>query len=184
VDADADRDRLRRRAVRAVLRSLAISVLIVTGYFALPMNHALGARDVLTLFVGLAVVAGALAWQIRAILESSFPAARAVQALLVSVPLFLVVFSAVYFLMGENDPASWSQPLTRLDALYFTVTVFTTVGFGDITAVSEAARAVTIVQMISGLVLVAVIARLVVGAVHISWERKGRTKGPGSTPFG
>jgi hypothetical protein len=32
--------------------------------------------------------------------------------------------------------------LTRTDALYFTVTVFSTVGFGDITAKTETARLV------------------------------------------
>ena len=43
------------------------------------------------------------------------------------------------------------QPLTRADALYFAVTVFSTVGFGDITPESEAARVVLIVQMLGDL---------------------------------
>ena len=183
MDAASQPDRLRRRAVQAVLRSLAVSVIIVVGYFVLPMNGSLALSDVVTLVVGLLLVAVALAWQIRAILESAYPAARAVEALLVTVPLFLVVFSTVYFLIGQSGPSSWTQPLTRLDALYFTVTVFATVGFGDITAVSSTARVAVIVQMLAGLVLVGVIARLVVGAVHVSWERKGRGR-PGSPPFG
>ena len=45
--------------------------------------------------------------------------------------------------------ASFTEPLTRADALYFTVTVFSTVGFGDITAKSETARVVLIVQMLA-----------------------------------
>jgi len=182
VDAVGRLDRSRRRAVRAVVRSALISVLIVVGYFVLPMNRSLALGDVFTLIVGLAIVVVALLYQIRAILQSAYPAARAVEALMVSVPLFLIVFATVYFLLAESDPGNWSQPMTRLDSLYFTVTVFSTVGFGDITAVSEAARAVTIVQMMSGLILVGVIARLVVGAVHINWDRRraqeGSSRGP------
>ena len=169
--------------MRAVVRSLLISVLIVVGYFVLPMKRSLALGDVLTLIVGLAIVVVALLYQIRAILQSAYPAARAVEALLVTVPLFLVVFATVYFLLAESDPGNWSQPLSRLDSMYFTVTVFTTVGFGDITAVSEAARAVTIVQMISGLVLVGVIARLVVGAVHINWDRRRAEDGSSRSPL-
>jgi hypothetical protein len=80
--------------------------------------------------------------------------------------------------MGRSDPQQFSEPLTRLDAAYFTVTVFATVGFGDITAVSETARAVVTVQMLGGLVLVGLIARVVVGAVQEARTRRseGRTQ--------
>ena len=61
--------------------------------------------------------------------------------------------------MGRAQPAQFSEPLTRLDAAYFTVTIFATVGFGDIVAVSEAARAVATVQMVGDLVIVGVVAR-------------------------
>ena len=100
-----------------------------------------------------------LAWQVREILRSPYPAAQAVSALVVSVPLFLTLFAMTYYLMGQAEPSTFSEPMTRLDAMYFTVTVFATVGFGDITAVSQGARAVTIVQMMAGLVLVGLIAR-------------------------
>ena len=56
-------------------------------------------------------------------------------------PFFLLLFTATYFVLERNSAASLTQPLTRTDALYFTVTVFSTVGSGDITEVSETARA-------------------------------------------
>ena len=55
--------------------------------------------------------------------------------------------------MERASAASFTEPLTRTDALYFTVTVFSTVGFGDIAAKSEAARIVLIVQMPADLAL-------------------------------
>ena len=54
---------------------------------------------------------------------------------------------------GKGLGGEFTQPLTRTDALYFTVTVFSTVGFGDISPKLEAARVVLIAQMLSHRVL-------------------------------
>jgi hypothetical protein len=59
--------------------------------------------------------------------------------------------------------------------MYFTVTVFATVGFGDITAVSQSARAVAMTQMLGDLVLVGLIARAIVDAVNRGRNRLGAT---------
>jgi hypothetical protein len=101
---------------------------------------------------------------------------KGVGALVVSVPLFLVMFAAAYYLMGDAAPETFSEPLTRVDSMYFTVTVFATVGFGDITAVTQSARVVTTLQMMSGLVLVGLIARLIVAAVQEGRSRQENTR--------
>ncbi|MCQ4079561.1 potassium channel family protein [Streptomyces sp. RB6PN25] len=62
--------------------------------------------------------------------------------------------------------------MTRIDALYLSMTVFTTAGFGDITAVTQAARIVTTVQMFGGLLLVGVAARVVVMAMKAGLRRR------------
>ena len=59
-----------------------------------------------------------------------------------NVPFFLVLFPTSYLAMEKINVHSFSRSLTHADALYFTVTVFATVGFGDITPTSEAARLV------------------------------------------
>ena len=142
--------RVRRRlAVDSLLRSLGVSVLIVVGYFTLPMSN-LNPSALAVLVGGIALVIGLLSWQITSIAGSPYPRIRAVGALAISVPLFFVVFATGYYLMDRADPGGWTQPMTRLDSLYFTITTFTTVGYGDITAVSQTARAVVIVQMLSG----------------------------------
>ena len=87
-------------------------------------------------------------------------------------PFFLVLFASTYFLMERASAASFTQPLTRTDALYFTVTVFSTVGFGDITAKSETARVVVIVQMLADLVLLGAGVKVLLGAVQ-----RGRAQG-------
>ena len=82
--------------------------------------------------VGLFLFTAVAVWQIRTIVGSPYPAVRAFEALGVIVPLYLVLFASTYFIMERASATNFGQPLTRTDALYFTVTIFTTVGFGDI----------------------------------------------------
>ena len=113
-----------------------------------------------------------IAWQALRVTRSPFPHLRAVEALATSVSMFLILFATTYVAMSTVVPESFSEPIDRVDALYFTVTVFATVGFGDITAVSEPARIVVTVQMVGGLVLVGLIARLLVGAAEVGLKRR------------
>ena len=106
-------------------------------------------------------------YQVRAIINASYPAIRAIEALAATAPLFLVLFAAIYFLMAQADLSNFNvQSLTRTDALYFTVTVFTTVGFGDIVATTQVARLVVTVQMILDLVVLGLGVRVFLGAVQ------------------
>ncbi|MDX6312639.1 MAG: hypothetical protein QOF44_2103, partial [Streptomyces sp.] len=77
-------------------------------------------------------------------------------------------------------PGSYSEPLNHTDALYFTVTVFASVGFGDIVPVTATARLVTTVQMVIDLMAIGVIAKIVLGAVETGLRRReaGRPDGP------
>jgi voltage-gated potassium channel len=174
-DASAPTQRSRpRRGVRIVLRSVVFSVAICVAYFALPMTSGLSMAGIATLILGLIGLTALLIWQIRAIVRSPYPLARAIEALAISVPLFLAIFASSYYLMGQAEPSSWSEPLSRLDAAYFAVTIFATVGFGDITAVSGTARAVTTLQMIADVILVGLAARVLVGAVKEGLRRQGQ----------
>jgi hypothetical protein len=60
------------------------------------------------------------------------------------------------------------------DGLYFTVTVFSTVGLGDIAPVTELARVLVTIQMLVGVLVVGLIAKLVLGAVQLAVVRRGR----------
>src|SRR6266536_1632564 len=89
----------------------------------------------------------------------------------------LLVFASTYFVMERASAANFTQPLTRTDALYFSVTVFATVGFGDIAAKSEAARVVLIVQMLGDLALLGAGARVLLRAVRRGQQRRSGTGG-------
>lgn len=163
----------RRNALLSLVRVSVVDTAIVAGYFLLPMKHFDG-RSVLTftlMVLGLTVLIG---WQIREITRSTYPRVRGVEALTTSLTAFFVVFSTTYYSMSSAHPEDFSESLTRLDAAYFTVTIFATVGFGDITAVSEPARAVATTQMLADLVLIGVVARMVVNAIQVGLERRDR----------
>ena len=66
--------------------------------------------------------------------------------------------------MSASDPGAFGGQLNRTGALYFTVTVFSTVGFGDIAPRSDPARVVAMVQMLSDLAVVGIVIRLILGA--------------------
>ncbi|MBZ4324135.1 potassium channel family protein [Streptomyces huiliensis] len=163
----------------AVLRPLGTATALVLAYYLLPLDKRFHGATALGLVLGLAAVAALFAWQIRSILRSSRPRLRAVEALATTVPLFLLLFAATYYVVEKTRPGSFTESLDRTGALYFALTVFSTVGFGDIVPRTEPARAATMVQMAGDILLLGVAAHVVVGAVQ---SALGRPPAGGSGP--
>jgi voltage-gated potassium channel len=161
-----------RRVLATALRASLSTVALVTIYYLLPLERYSAAFGVITLLVGLLGLVALIAFQIHAIIKAEYPVLRAVGALATSAPLFLLQFAASYFVMGRISAANFSEPLTRTDALYFTVTVFATVGFGDITATTQGARILVTGQMLLGILIVGLGARIFVDAVKHGREQQ------------
>jgi ion channel len=181
VSAEADwNDQLsarRRRFVGlGVIRSLLTTALLVALYYVLPLDHVTNVPA--TLALGLVILATATAWQLRMISKARYPALRAIEALSTTLPLFLLLFAAAYHVMATADRVNFNtHSLTRTDALYFTVTVFSTVGFGDITAASQSARLMVTVQMLLDLLILGLVVRAFVSAVQSARQRPVRADG-------
>jgi len=62
--------------------------------------------------------------------------------------------------------------MKKIDAMYFTVTVFSTVGFGDITAKTDLARSIVTIQMLFNLVVLGLVAKVIFGAVDMGMKRR------------
>jgi ion channel len=150
--------------VRAVLRIVGSAAALVALYYVVPLDHS--STGVTILVIGLVVFIGLVAFQVRSIIRSPFPGLRAIEALATSVPLFLLLFASTYVVMAAMSASNFGGRLTRTDGLYFTVTVFSTVGFGDITAKTQAARLVVTGQMIADLVILGLAIKIIVGAVN------------------
>jgi hypothetical protein len=162
----------RRLVFHALLRAWLTATALVLLYFTLPITGSLDGSAAMLLALGLLAFAGVVTWQVRAVLRSPYPGLRAIEALAAAIPLFLVVFAAAYVLVADADGGAFSEPLSRTDALYFTITVFATVGFGDITPRTDLARVATMVQMVGDLLVVGLVLRVMLGAVKAGRERR------------
>jgi hypothetical protein len=172
----------RRLVVRALLRAALTTTVLVVLYFTLPLTGSLDGSAALLLVVGLLAFASVVTWQVRAVMRSRYPGLRAIQALAFAIPLFLLLFAAAYLRMADTDAGAFSEPLSRTDALYFTVTVFASVGFGDITPRLTWPRVATMVQMLGDLLVLGLVLHLMVGAVKAGRQR--RAASPRSTRAG
>ncbi|MEW2114806.1 ion channel [Streptomyces sp. NPDC005474] len=171
-------------AARALARAVLIAAGLLTAYYMLPLDEHGTAASTALLVGGMLAMLLVFGWEVWAIARSPHPRLKAVEALAATVALFLVLFAGAYYLLDRNTPGSFSEPLSRTDALYFTLTTFSTVGFGDITARSQTGRVVTMVQMAGGLLLVGVAARVLASAVQagLRRQRRGSTAEPRSGP--
>ena len=158
--------------VLTLLRAVGSTIGLVAIYYLMPLDPSSLGVTVGLLAFGLVALAGLIVFQVRSIIRATHPAMRAVGALSTSVPLFLLLFAATYYVIGGISEANFNEPLTRTDALYFTVTVFATVGFGDIVATTEGARVLVMGQMVAGIVIIGLGARIIVDAVKRGQQRQ------------
>lgn len=162
----------RKVIAREIVKLIAIAAGLFAVYFALPLDHLTGVPLSLTLGVALLLLGVVTSWQVLAVIDAQNPSARAIEALVGIIPLFLILFASAYYVLEQVDTGSFSSSLTRGDSLYFTVTVFSTVGFGDIVAKTEVARLIVTFQMILNIVILGLGVRVLTRAVQIGNERR------------
>ena len=155
-----------------LLRAAACAAVLLVVYYLAPLDRALDAGAWILFVLGLVVFAVIVAYETRAIIASDVPRLRMIHAAATGLPTLLLVFAAIYVLIARDDPDSFSELLSRTDALYFTLTVFATVGFGEIAPRCDVARILTMIQMIMDLAAVGLIAKILLGAVDIAKQRR------------
>ena len=135
-------------------------------YYLLPLDSEATWLVVTTLVIGLVALIGLVIFHVRRILTSPRPFSRAVEALSTNIPFFLLLFAATYFALERLSPGNFSEHLTRTDSLYFTVTVFSTVGFGDITPKTELARLLVTGQIVADVLFIGIAIKLIVSTAR------------------
>src|SRR5690606_19616412 len=137
------------------------------------LDRPLGTASAVWLAVALVLFAVVVSVQVVAVTRSPYPRLRAVETLVTSLAMLLLIFSSAYVVIDSALPASFSEELSRTDAVYFAVTVLAAVGFGDIAPVDVTARAVTTVQMVVDLAVVGIVAKISLDAAEAGLRRRG-----------
>jgi hypothetical protein len=175
-------DRLPRRskrretlliALQIGMRGTATAAALLAAYYLTPVRAKTPTQEVLWLVAALGVFVAVIAVQVRAIVKSRHPQFRAIEALAVAIPLFLIVFARIYLTVSSSTSRTFSLDLDPTRALYFTITVFSTVGFGDIAPQTDFARLIVSVQMLLDLVVLGAIVRVLFAAVERGISNRG-----------
>ncbi len=160
-----------RRALHRLLEIAGVALVSLLAYFILPLDGRLGEVFAAGLVLVAAVALVPLAIRrAREVLVADQPMLVAAQSLTSALTLMIVAFSSAYYVLGTKYPSQVAGVHTKIDGLYFSVTILSTVGFGDITATGQGARALVTVNMIVDLVLVALSVRV------ISWALSERER--------
>jgi hypothetical protein len=141
---------------RVAWRVAGITLLQTTGlvvaYYLMPITTS-ERSPALRVVLSLVILVVVLALQVRNVIRSDSRLYRGLISLGLALPLVVVVFASIYLTLSTNNVNSFSEELGRTDALYFTMTTLSTVGYGDISPVSSAARITSMLQMIANVIV-------------------------------
>lgn len=127
---------------------------VVLVYFVAPVSRELERGTLIRILLAILVLALLVAGVVRQLRLHLDDQDRRVDGLIVSIVVVMTVFSFSYFTLQQRDPSQFAQMETRLDALYFTATTASSVGYGDVHAVGQVARAMVLVQIVFNVVFI------------------------------
>jgi voltage-gated potassium channel len=169
---------------RPGVRSLLSLLLLLAIYYAVPekvfTSTEAAVLSIVILVGGGGLLAALIAGQVRSQFRPGADATVELQSLLMLAYLGVIVFALGYFFMARSTE-QFSGLETKTDALYFTVTTLATVGFGDIHAVGQGARAIVTAQIVFNLVFLGSLARLLTGHLQQRVEARRTAMPPTGT---
>ncbi len=166
----------------AAARTLAVTGLLTAGDFLLPSGGRLGTTVWAVVFIaGLVVLAALIAITIRRLLQAGQE--TRLLGLIVLLVVSVLFFAEAYYLLAR-EAGQFAGLRTRTDALYFTVSTLATVGFGDVHAAGQLARAAVTAQIVFDLVFLGTAAAVLTRLLRARAARRGPAGpgGPGGAP--
>jgi len=97
----------------------------------------------------------------------------------------VALFALTYYVIQISDPTQFVDLVTRTDSLYYTVITLGTVGYGDVHAVGQLARVVSMIQVAFDLVVIGALIAVATSRFQVvpraARERRHQS-GPDSRP--
>ncbi len=150
--------------------TVGLVVLATAVYFAVPIPGRMREASWVVLFsCGVVVLGLLITLAIRRLL-------RAGEAARIRGLVLLLVLTVLFFSWCDDSvavlPGQFAELHTKTDALYFTISTLSTVGFGDVHAAGQLARAAVTVQMVFNLVFIGLAAGIVTGFLRSRATRR------------
>jgi drug/metabolite transporter (DMT)-like permease len=167
----------------AILGTVFYVAAALAAFFSMPpkdldVSSAWAAVLLLALAIVLLVILYVMS--LRRIGRARYPLLRALVIVTVFLITYLLLMAYLYLSLESRFPGQVPGVVTHVDALYFTVTVLTTTGFGDISAAGQAAKAVVTVQMVFTLVVLGALLRSAATVGREERERRRQVRPGGS----
>jgi voltage-gated potassium channel len=143
--------------MKALRRSALISALIIALYYVVPVESGVpggpfALRVAGTVVAGLAITVLIVRQVTRHV---ATPEEASLPGLLTALVGGVVFFAFVDYNVAIIGHGQFADLSTRTDALYFALATLSTVGYGDVHATGQVARAVVAAQLVFNLVVVA-----------------------------
>jgi voltage-gated potassium channel len=100
--------------------------------------------------ISLTIYCGVTVWLFVLVKSRDQIAFLAILLLTFLTTFFILGFAWSYQQLEATDPGSFSEPLSKMSGVYFTIAILSTVGFGDIRPIDDLARGVVTAQMVLG----------------------------------
>jgi len=160
---------------RPILNHVALPLAILTFYFVVPVG---GGTAPLGVALGFLVAGLCIAAVLWVVVDEARRADRTLRPmhLVLAFELVWVSFSLVYYVVATRNPDQFVGLETRLDALYFSLTTMSTVGYGDVSAHGQFARLLVTMQLAFNLAFVAAVVSLFQEMVRRKGSRRRRLR--------
>jgi len=181
--ADADPAVPEPSARSRIRRGVLAVVGVVVAYYAIPVGEAPSSWGIVFAAVGLLAGLSALVWvavrQVRALAhyQAGDPGVR-LDVLMLVVVVVVPLFALGYYAIEQGDSSQFAELETKTDSLYFSLSTLATVGFGDVHATGQLARALVSVQIVFDLVFVATLVSVL--TTQLRARAAARRVGPGA----
>ena len=158
------------------LRLAAILVVILVLYFTVPVSFEVDSTELVQVVVSLSALGLLGVAVLSEVRHQLVDADRRIDGLVVALMLSVLGFALGFYVMAERNPTQLPGLDTRLDSLYFTMTTLLTIGFGDIHAAGQAARALVLVQMVFNVVIIATAASTISTRIRTQAEARAEAR--------
>jgi hypothetical protein len=158
---------------RDLMIATTASTMLVLLYIFVPFNGDLWWIGAIG---GLGIVVAMVPWTVRLVRRILVSERPLVEGAIVVVLLFVVLvvsFSLVYYTLQHHETAQFADLDTKIDSVYFVISTLATVGFGDVHATGQLARAIVSVQIVFDLAFLGLTLRVVTSAARHRMEETG-----------